>query len=70
MTRLVVTADAEADFDRIIAYLQREAGARVADDYDRHIRAAIERLVELPRAARRARSLVGTFALPWCYLIS
>jgi plasmid stabilization system protein ParE len=34
MTELVVTADAEADFHHILAYLQREAGAQVADDYD------------------------------------
>jgi len=35
MTRLVVTTDADADFTDVVAYLQREAGARVAAHYSR-----------------------------------
>jgi len=50
MTRLVVAANAETDFDTIITYLQREAGTRVADAYDRRICNAIERLVDFPES--------------------
>jgi plasmid stabilization system protein ParE len=48
MTQLVVTADAEADLDNIVTYLGREAGARIADDYERRLSGTIERLVNLP----------------------
>jgi plasmid stabilization system protein ParE len=48
MTRLVVTADADADFDCIVAYLHREAGARIAADYGRRFTLALERLVKFP----------------------
>jgi len=57
MTRLVVTADAEADFDNILAYLKREAGVRIADDYDKRLSSAIERLVDLPETGAPRPSL-------------
>jgi plasmid stabilization system protein ParE len=48
MTRLVVTADAEADIDDILNYLRKEAGPAVAASYGRKFGAAIGRLVEFP----------------------
>jgi toxin ParE1/3/4 len=48
MTRLVVTADAEADTSEILTYLARKAGHRVADNYGRRFRIMIERLVDMP----------------------
>jgi plasmid stabilization system protein ParE len=48
MTRLVVTADAEADLNEILDYLKREATALVAEEYGRKFRLCIERLVEFP----------------------
>ncbi len=48
MTRLVVTADAEADTSEILAYLAREAGHLVAENYGRRFRMTIERLVGMP----------------------
>ena len=33
MTRLVVTADAEADTHEILSYLEREAGSSIAVEY-------------------------------------
>ena len=50
MARLVVTADAEADTNDILAYLEREAGNLVARSYGRRFRHAIERLVDLPES--------------------
>jgi hypothetical protein len=32
MTALLVAADADADFNDIVAYLRREAGVRIAAD--------------------------------------
>lgn len=48
MTRLVVTADAEADINDILDYLHKEAGTRIATSYGRKLAAIIERLVESP----------------------
>jgi toxin ParE1/3/4 len=48
MTRLVVTAEADADADDILDYLRREAGPRIAADYGRRFRVTLERLVDLP----------------------
>ncbi len=48
MTRLVVTADAEADTSDILDYLEREASPRIADLYGRRFRATIMRIVDLP----------------------
>jgi plasmid stabilization system protein ParE len=48
---LVVTADAEADTSEILEHLEKVAGPRVAEDYGRRLRLAIERLVAAPRAA-------------------
>jgi plasmid stabilization system protein ParE len=48
MTRLVVTADAEADINDVLDYLRKEAGARVAISYGRKFATIIERLVESP----------------------
>jgi plasmid stabilization system protein ParE len=50
MTRLVVTGDAEADTNDILAYLAQEAGAGVALEYGRRFRATIERLLDLPQS--------------------
>src|SRR4051794_35872359 len=48
MTRLVVTADAEADTSSILDYLEREGSPRIAENYGRRFRAAIVRFVDLP----------------------
>ena len=48
MTRLVVTADADADLNEILDYLHKEAGAPVATSYGNRFAAIIERLVESP----------------------
>src|SRR3954447_10890425 len=40
MTRLVVTADAEADTSSILDYFEREASLRIAENYGRRFRAA------------------------------
>lgn len=50
MTRLVVTADAEADTTEILAYLQRKAGAPLAERYARRFLAAAQRIVEMPQS--------------------
>jgi plasmid stabilization system protein ParE len=50
MTRLVVTADAGADTSEILEHLEQVAGPRVAEDYGRRLRSAIERIVEAPRS--------------------
>jgi toxin ParE1/3/4 len=50
MTRLVVTADAETDTSEILNYLEREANPRIAEDFGRRFRQAIERFVDLPEA--------------------
>jgi toxin ParE1/3/4 len=56
MTRLVVTTDADADFDDILVYLQRVAGAHVAADYARRFNLTLERLIEFPQSgAPRSR---------------
>ncbi len=48
MTRLVVTADAEADTRDILSYLEREAGPVVAAEYANRFRSTLKRLVDLP----------------------
>ena len=48
MTRLVVTADAEADTREILSYLEREAGPTVAIAYGRRFGSVLRRLVDLP----------------------
>jgi plasmid stabilization system protein ParE len=53
MTRLVVTADAEADTDAILSYLARSAGAQVLEKYASEFRAAIERLLTWPESGAR-----------------
>src|SRR5438094_341788 len=55
MTRLVLTDNAKADTAEILDYLAREAGARVAEDFGRRFRAAIERLADLPGMVARRR---------------
>ena len=50
MTRLVVTADAAVDTDDILAFLEREAGPRVAERYAGLYRATIERLLRWPES--------------------
>ncbi len=48
MTRLVVTADAEADTFEILNHLENKAGAPTAARYAQRFRAAIDRILELP----------------------
>ena len=50
MTRLIVTADAEADASEILHDLENKAGAMVVLRYAMRFRAAIERLAELPQS--------------------
>jgi toxin ParE1/3/4 len=50
MTRLVVTTDADSDFDDTIAYLQRQAGERVAADYGRQFDLVLHRVCQFPRS--------------------
>jgi len=50
MTRLLVTADAEADTSDILYYVAREAGQRIAEEYGRRFYRTIERLVDLPQS--------------------
>lgn len=57
MTRLVVTADAEADINDILDYLAKEAGAEVAVAYGSKFRSAVERLLEFPRIGVRRAAL-------------
>ena len=57
MTRLVVTADAEIDTDRILSYLEREAGPRVAVEFGQRFQQTIERLVALPLSGAPRPSL-------------
>jgi toxin ParE1/3/4 len=65
MTRLVVTSDAEADFNDIIDYLSSEAGSAVAADYVRKFRVSLARLIDLsapgstPARARRQCARIG-----------
>jgi len=58
VTRLVVTADADSDFDNILTYLQQQAGERVAVDFgcrfDLTLRGAS---LSFREAARRGRLL-------------
>lgn len=58
MTRLVVTTDAESDTSDILDYLEREAGPRIAEDFGRRFRVAIERFVDLPETGP-PRPLLG-----------
>lgn len=57
MTRLVVSADAEADTVDILAYLTTEAGPLVAAHYGDGFRKTIERMVELPASGAPRPSL-------------
>jgi toxin ParE1/3/4 len=50
MTRLVVTADAEADTADILAYLAREAGPLVAADYGARFQTVVQRMIDLPES--------------------
>jgi toxin ParE1/3/4 len=57
MTRLIVTEDADADIEEILDYLEREAGAGVAEAYGRKIGACLSRLVEFPGIGTRRPAL-------------
>jgi plasmid stabilization system protein ParE len=59
MTNLVVSEDADADLGEILAYLEREAGPRVAESYGRKIGECLARLVEFPGIGTR-RPALGT----------
>jgi plasmid stabilization system protein ParE len=48
MTRLVVTADAEADTNDILTYLEEKAGPLVAVKYGHRFRLTLQRVVEMP----------------------
>jgi plasmid stabilization system protein ParE len=50
MTGLVVAADADADFNDIVTYLRREAGARIAAHYSRRFNLTLERLLKFPQS--------------------
>lgn len=50
MTALLVAADADADFNDIVAYLRREAGVRIAADYGRRFNLTLERLLKFPQS--------------------
>ena len=50
MTRLVVTPEADADAIDILAYLHREAGPRIAENYSHRFQDALDRLAELPES--------------------
>ena len=78
MTRLVVTADAEADTTAILECLEGVAGVAVAHDYGRRIRTTIERLLKLPRSgsprpalARDTRiAIVAPYILIYDYVLA
>jgi toxin ParE1/3/4 len=71
MTRLFVTADAEADTSEILAYLAREAGHLVAEDYGGRFRTTIERLVVMPEtgAPRPALGPNARIAIVYPYVL-
>jgi toxin ParE1/3/4 len=50
MTRLVVTADAEADLDAILSYLESEAGSLVTERYAQRFRTTIVRIIDFPES--------------------
>jgi toxin ParE1/3/4 len=50
MTRLVVTSDADHDAINIVAYLHREAGPRVAEDYGHRFQDTLSRLLDMPES--------------------
>lgn len=48
MTRLVVSRNAESDMANILAYLEQEANAVVAEEFGRDVRRAVLRLIQFP----------------------
>jgi plasmid stabilization system protein ParE len=48
VTRLIVARDAQIDLAVILAYLEFEAGARVAHQFGHDVRAALDRLIRFP----------------------
>jgi toxin ParE1/3/4 len=61
VTRLVVTADADSDFDNILTYLQQQAGERVAVDFGRRFDLTLRRLAQFPRSGS-PRPALGAIA--------
>ena len=59
MTGLVVAVDADADFNDIVTYLRREAGARIAR-YSRRFNSHWNVCSNSHKAAPRGRCLVRT----------
>ena len=57
MTSLVVTTDADADFDDILAYLRREAGIHLAVGYGGRFDLALQRLIKFPQSGPRRPAL-------------
>ena len=66
MTRLVVTADTEAELSEIFNHLKSQASAPVAEDYGRKFRISIERLVAFPGIGSRRHALGPTLASASC----
>ncbi|HEX4043041.1 MAG TPA: type II toxin-antitoxin system RelE/ParE family toxin [Xanthobacteraceae bacterium] len=48
MTHLVVTPQADADASTILAYLNSQAGSRVAETFARRFRETLTRLLQFP----------------------
>ena len=48
MTRLIVSREAETDLDKVLDYLEQEAGARTALSYAQRFRKSIEFIAEYP----------------------
>jgi plasmid stabilization system protein ParE len=71
MTRLVVSAEAEADTGHILAYLHREAGVQIATAYGLRFQRRIEALLDAPEtgAPRPTLGPNTRIALVFPYLI-
>jgi plasmid stabilization system protein ParE len=57
MAKLVVSEDADADLEEVLAYLEREAGPRVAERYGRKIGECMALLAEFPGIGTRRPAL-------------
>jgi len=57
MTRLVVSADADADTGEILDYLAREAGQMIAEVYGRRFQTTLERITDMPESGAPRQSL-------------
>jgi hypothetical protein len=57
MTRLVVTAEAEADTHEILSYLEREAGSSIAAEYGSRFLSALGLSSICPKPVRQGQAL-------------